>query len=221
VRSYGQYCAVARALDVVGDRWSLLIVRELRLRGSSRYSDLRDGLPGIATNLLADRLRTLEEAGVVRRIDAGPPFATALYELTPWGAQLDPVLQGLGIWGARLMALGQGDDAFQSHWLGFPLTWLADRTPAAPPVTLEIRTGDGPMTLKIGGTVAPHRGAAERPDAVLEGSAEGIVRVLLGGYAPGSTGVDAELTGDRAVLDRLQPPVLSAATPDDPGPKAR
>src|SRR5215468_1816956 len=98
MRSYDQYCALAKALDVVGDRWTLLIVRELLIRGSCRYTDLRNGLPGIATNLLADRLRELEEAGVVRRIEAAPPVATALFELTLWGLELEPVIAALGRW---------------------------------------------------------------------------------------------------------------------------
>src|SRR4029453_13069711 len=118
MRSYGQYCAVARALDVVGDRWAFLIVRELLLLGPCRYTDLRNGLPGIATNLLADRLRDLEEAGVVRRVHAPPPIATTLYELTPRGAELGSVLKALGTWGAELMARPQGGDAFRSYWLG-------------------------------------------------------------------------------------------------------
>ena len=129
VRSYGQYCAVARSLDVVGDRWVLLIVRELLLRGSCRYTDLRDGLPGVATNLLADRLRDLEDAGVVRRIDAPPPIATTLYELTPRGSELAPVLHALGNWGAELMATGQGSDVFLGHWLAFPISRLTDNAP--------------------------------------------------------------------------------------------
>src|SRR3979409_2476971 len=99
MRSYGQYCSVAKALDVIGARWTLLIVRELELRGACRYTDLRNGLPGIATNLLADRLRELEHAGVVAREDAPPPVATALFRLTPRGAQLRPVLESLVRWG--------------------------------------------------------------------------------------------------------------------------
>ena len=105
MRSYGEFCAVARALDVIGDRWTLLIVRELLLR-PCRYTDLRDGLPGIATNLLAERLRELEAANVVEREDPEPPVATTLYRLTERGEQLRPVIQQLLRWGAPL---GGGD----------------------------------------------------------------------------------------------------------------
>ena len=83
MRSYDEYCAMAKSLDVVGDRWTLLIVRELALSGACRYTDLRNGLPSIATNLLADRLRELERSGVIAREDAPPPIATTLFRLTP------------------------------------------------------------------------------------------------------------------------------------------
>src|SRR5215831_16134982 len=103
MRTYGQYCSVAKALDVVGDRWTLLIVRELALQGPCRYTDLRNGLPGIATNLLAARLRELEAAGVVRREEAPPPIATTLFHLTARGEELRPVLEALTRWGVPLM----------------------------------------------------------------------------------------------------------------------
>src|SRR5918911_4809011 len=103
MRSYGHYCGVAKALDLVGDRWSLLIIRELLLRAACRYTDLRDGLPGIATNLLAERLRDLEAAGIVERESAPPPVATTLFRLTDRGLELRPAIHALGHWGgARL-----------------------------------------------------------------------------------------------------------------------
>src|SRR3977135_2149859 len=112
MRSYSQYCSIAKALDVVGDRWNLLIVRELLLRGRCRYTDLLQGLPGIATNLLADRLRDLEHAGIVSREDAPPPIATTLFALTERGTELRPVLSELGKWGEPLMAERADEDAF-------------------------------------------------------------------------------------------------------------
>ena len=127
MRSYGQYCSVAKALDVIGDRWTLLIVRELLLRGPSRYTDLRRGLPGIATNLLADRLRELEQAGIVLREDAPPPIATALFSLTPRGEQLRPVIDELGRWGIPLMAETTPDEEYRSHWLQLPVDLYLSR----------------------------------------------------------------------------------------------
>ena len=97
MRSYHHYCSVARGLDVVGDRWTLLIVRELLLQGSCRFTDLKNGLPGIATNLLSTRLKELESAGLITREDAPPPVATVLYGLSESGRELEPVLKALGI----------------------------------------------------------------------------------------------------------------------------
>ena len=134
MRSYDEYCAIAKSLDVVGDRWTLLIVRELALRGACRYTDLRNGLPGIATNLLAERLRELEHAGVIAREDAPPPIATALFRLTPRGEQLRPVLDDLFRWGLPLMNEQNPRDAVRSHWLAGALeVMLIDHQPDAPP----------------------------------------------------------------------------------------
>ena len=130
MRSYDEYCAIAKSLDVVGDRWTLLIVRELALRGACRYTDLRNGLPGIATNLLAERLRELEHAGVIEREEAPPPIATTLLRLTPRGEQLRPVLEDLVRWGVPLMTEQKPDDAVRSHWLAWALElMLTDREP--------------------------------------------------------------------------------------------
>src|SRR5436305_339530 len=108
MRSYGEYCAVAKSLDVVGNRWSLLIVRELMLRGPSRYTDLRDGLPGIATNLLAERLPSLEASGILERADAPPPIATTLLKPTPRRHQLKPATVEPGRCAAPLTRGDQG-----------------------------------------------------------------------------------------------------------------
>src|SRR5262245_382317 len=115
MRSYGQYCSVAKALDVVGERWTLLIVRELIARGACRYTDLRAGLPGIATNLLADRLRELETAGIVEREEAPPPVAATLFSLTERGRALEPVITALSNWGVPLMR--EPAPEFRGQWL--------------------------------------------------------------------------------------------------------
>src|SRR5919198_3255075 len=109
-RSYDQWCAVARSLDVVGERWTLLIVRDL-LIGPKRYSDLLAGLPGIGTNLLAQRLRELEARGLVERSTLPPPAATNVYRLTATGAALEPVVHALGRWGFQFLGLPRPSDA--------------------------------------------------------------------------------------------------------------
>jgi DNA-binding HxlR family transcriptional regulator len=183
MRSYGQYCAVARALDLVGDRWTLLIARELYLRGPSRYTDLRNGLPGIATNLLADRLRDLEEAGLVAREAAPPPVASALFSLTDRGRELRPVLAALLQFGASKMADPPGDDVVRSHWFTFPAEqFLVDHAPEEPPVTIEVRTGDQPLVLETAdGRVRARTGTADEPDAVISGDPQLVMGVLSGG----------------------------------------
>jgi DNA-binding HxlR family transcriptional regulator len=124
-RSYGHYCGLARALDVVGDRWNLLIVRQL-LMGPARYRELADGLPGIATNLLSDRLRNLETAGVVERRPA-PTGNAVVYALTPWGAELRGPIEGLIRWSTPLMTSGPGADPFLPEWLAIALPALLNR----------------------------------------------------------------------------------------------
>lgn len=108
-RSYNQYCGVARGLDVVGERWTLLIVRDL-LIGPKRYKDLLEGLPGIGTNLLATRLKDMEERGLVRKTVLPPPAGSTVYELTDVGLELEPVVMALGRFGARFLGPLQDSD---------------------------------------------------------------------------------------------------------------
>jgi DNA-binding HxlR family transcriptional regulator len=206
MRSYDEYCSIAKALDVVGDRWTLLIVRELALRGACRYTDLRSGLPGIATNLLAERLRELERAGVITREDAPPPIATALFRLTPRGEQLRPVLDDLVRWGLPLMSEQDPDDAVRSHWLAAALElMLTDRQPDAPGVTLELQTGDQPIVVETrGGAIYVRLGPAEHPDATLAGPAKPIMGLLLGLLDLGAARASGvRFTGEVALLDRI------------------
>ena|SRR5271165_6374971 len=214
MRSYGQYCSVAKALDVVGDRWTMLIVRELLLRGACRYTDLRNGLPGIATNLLADRLRDLEAAGVIVREEAPPPVASTLFRLTERGQELRPVLDELGRWGLPYMAAGRApDDEFRSQWLAWPAElFLSDAEPRRPATAVELRTSDGPVVVEaVGGEVHTRPGSVEKPDAVIEGDPHLILGVLSGRMelaAAGQSGLRWE--GDATAIARLQPPALAA-----------
>jgi DNA-binding HxlR family transcriptional regulator len=182
VRSYRQYCAVAKALDVIGDRWSLLIVRELLLRGPCRYTDLQYGLPGIATNLLAERLRDLEGAGIIEREAAPPPIATTLFHLSERGRELSPVLHALGHWGTDLMVETSDDEAFRSHWLAFAAEdFLSDHDPDRPPITIAVRTGDQAMLLEtVAGSVRARPGTTDDPDAVITGPPRLILGLLSG-----------------------------------------
>jgi DNA-binding HxlR family transcriptional regulator len=208
MRSYGEYCAIAKSLDVVGDRWTLLIVRELAQRGACRYTDVRNGLPGIASNLLADRLRELELHGVVSREEAPPPIATTLFRLTQRGEQLRPILDDLLRWGLPLMTEQKPDDAVRSHWLASALElMLADSRPDAGSVTVELQTGDQPIVIEArDGAIHTRLGRAESADATLIGPPKPVLGLLLGLLQPadaGASGVDFQ--GDPAILDRIRP----------------
>ena len=208
MRSYDEYCAIAKSLDLVGDRWTLLVIRELSLRGPSRYTDLRNGLPGVATNLLADRLRELEAAGLVAREEAPPPVATTLFRLTPRGEGLRPVLDELMRWGLPLMFEQRDEDAVRSHWLAGAIElMLGDRRSAGDPVTLEVRFGDGPVALELRDeALHVSLGAAADPDAVLTGPERPILGLLLGYLQLDQAEAQGvEVTGDRTVLDRFVP----------------
>jgi DNA-binding HxlR family transcriptional regulator len=107
-RTYGEGCAAAHALDLVGERWALLVVRELLL-GPKRFTDLRAGIPHASPNVLSQRLRELEDAAVVRRDTLPPPAASKVYELTAWGRDLEPVIMALGAWGVRSPRMPRGE----------------------------------------------------------------------------------------------------------------
>ena len=208
MRSYGQFCSVAKALDVIGDRWTLLIIRELLLRGACRYTDLKNGLPGIATNLLADRIRELEAAGLIRREEAPPPVATTLVHLTEAGAELEPVVRALASWGMRFMAQPADDQEFRSQCFASPVEeFLRDADPGAPPVSIELRTASGPAVIEVsGGTVRTRIGAAASPDLVLAGLPQLILALLTGKRTAAEVAARGlEITGDESVLRRVLP----------------
>ncbi|MFC7406898.1 winged helix-turn-helix transcriptional regulator [Georgenia alba] len=196
-RSYGQFCGLARALDVVGDRWNLLIVREL-LPGPLRYSELKSSLPGVASNLLAERLRTLESAGVVERRlgDTG-----VLYGLTPWGEELREPMEGLGRWGAPLLAAGRGDDAFRPRWLTLALPAMLRGRTAVPPVEIGFEVEDLLIVLRIDGD-GPSAGIGtdERPRTVLKAAPDTVVSLVTGALSVDQAVASGDLLGDADVL---------------------
>ncbi len=214
MRSYDEYCAVAKSLDLVGDRWTLLVVRELAQRGPARYTDLRNGLPGIASNLLADRLRDLEAAGLLTREEAPPPVATTLFRLTPRGEALRPVLAELMRWGLPLMVEQKPEDAVRSHWLaGAVETMVSDRRPDGKPVTLELRTGDEPIVVAAeGGETKVTLGAASDPDAALTGPERPILGLLFGMLdRAGAESMGVAVDGDPKVIERFAAEAATAA----------
>jgi DNA-binding HxlR family transcriptional regulator len=175
VRSIIHFVCPERGLDVVGDRWTLLIVREL-LIGPRRYGDLQEGLAGIATNLLADRLRHLEQHGVVDRDSRGS------YKLTKWGQGLEEPIYALARWASPLMDEPAGDDQFRSSWLSPVVANIFEGVdPNRPDTTIEIHTGDSPMAIvSTRGRVQLQPGPADRPDLVISGPPEGVVGLLAG-----------------------------------------
>lgn len=207
MRTYGQFCGLARALDVVGDRWTLLIVRELAIR-QCRYTDLRDGLPGIATNLLADRLRHLDHHGVIARTDAPPPIAAPIYALTPLGRGLVPILVALTRWATPLVAQGQHNDEFRGHWLVIATAALYETVDVRDlaPLTIGLHADDEPVTLEI--TVAGTHASTELatdPDVVISADPQTLIALLSGTQSLAEArAAGASVMGPSATLKRFR-----------------
>ncbi|KMS72929.1 transcriptional regulator [Streptomyces viridochromogenes] len=179
-RSYDQYCSAARALDVVGDRWTLLIVREL-LAGPRRYTDLHADLPGVSTDVLASRLKDMERDGISTRRRLPPPGAAYVYELTSRGRELLPVLQALGEWGQAELGERRPTDAVRAHWFALPLTRALEGEGL-----VEVRLEEGDFHVYLGAEDGPVYGdgpAPREPDArlVLDSvTCEAVARGELG-----------------------------------------
>jgi DNA-binding HxlR family transcriptional regulator len=170
VKRYGQYCPVAHALDQIGDRWELLVVRELML-GQRRYTDLAEALPGIGSNILASRLRDLESAGIVRKKKLPPPWAVTVYELTEHGRALEPVLRSLALWGARTLGAPDPGDCWSMY-----AVHARFRPEAAVDGTYEIRFIEGEtISMEVAdGALVARKLAADAPDLVVEAHPEAL-----------------------------------------------
>ena len=205
-RKYNSGCAVAHALDLVGERWALLVVRDLVL-GPKRFTDLLAGLPGASPDVLTQRLRELTEAGVVDRRRLSPPAASWVYELTPWGAELAPVLLGLAQWASRSPTM-RYDAPLGTDSLMLSLQALFDGPAAADlGATIAVHLGDERFQLHIAdGELAVTRGELDDPDAVLDTDQTTLLSLLRTDrplddiLASGNL----RLAGDRGIVERFR-----------------
>jgi DNA-binding HxlR family transcriptional regulator len=204
-RTYCDACAAAHALDLLGERWALLVVRELLL-GPKRFTDLRAGLPKASPNVLAQRLRELEGAGVVRRRKLPPPAASRVYELTDWGMELEPVIIGLGRWGARSPSRPRDAE------LGIDSLILSFRTMFDPRIanglraSYELRLGEDHFFAVVAdGRFEVERGSVERPDAIIEADPATLAALVYEGRRLDEAlrSGDIKIEGDRAAVERF------------------
>jgi DNA-binding HxlR family transcriptional regulator len=205
-RRYDTGCAVAHALDLVGERWALLVVRELLL-GPKRFTDLLAGLPGAGPDMLTQRLRELTDAEVVRRRRLSPPSAAWVYQLTPWGAELAPIVLGLARWASRSPAMPY-DAPLGVDSLMLSLKALFDgRAAAGLEATIAIHLGDQPFQLRItAGELTLTRGENEHPDATLETDQATLLALLRTDHDLDQVLADGSLrlAGDRALVERFR-----------------
>jgi DNA-binding HxlR family transcriptional regulator len=205
LRSYGDGCGIAHALDLVGERWALLVVRELLL-GPKRFTDLRAGLPNASPNVLSQRLRELEEATIVRRRRLPPPAGSQVYELTEWGRELEPLVISLGAWALRSPTFPYGAP------VGADSVALALRTffdPAAAEglsARYELRLGQDVFRVRVAdGRLELARGAGDDPDAIVEADAGTLSAVIWQGreLAEAPRAGEVRIEGDRGAVTRF------------------
>jgi DNA-binding HxlR family transcriptional regulator/putative sterol carrier protein len=204
---YQQYCALARTLDVAGDRWALLIVRELT-PGPRRFTDLIDGLPGIARNLLTQRLRALERDGIIARRELPPPAARHVYELTDDGRDLAEAMGPLIAWGARRLGERKPTESFRARWPAGAMASLADREAAkGVSETYQYLVDGSAFHFTVDdGSIRVHDGHAQDPAVVVTTDEETWVDIASGKIAASSAAATGALTvaGDPQAAKRLR-----------------
>jgi DNA-binding HxlR family transcriptional regulator/putative sterol carrier protein len=204
LRTYGERCAVSRALDLVGERWALLVVRELLL-GPKRFTDLRAGLPKAKPSVLAQRLRELEQGGIVRRRKLGPPAGTRVYELTDSGRELEPIVMALGRWGRRVPIRRGAARGIDSEVLA--LKWRFDPEAAGDlSARYELCVAEDRFRIEVaGGRIETRRGDAEAPDAIIETSPEALEAVIVDGrdFAEAVRSGEMRIEGDEGLASRF------------------
>ena len=205
-RKYNSGCAVAHALDLVGERWALLVVRDLVL-GPKRFTDLLAGLPGASADVLTQRLRELTEAGVVDRRRLSPPAASWVYELTPWGAELAPVVLGLAQWASRSPTM-RYDAPLGTDSLMLSLQALFDGPAAADlEATIAVHLGDERFQLHIAdGELTVARGEIDEPDATIDTDQTTLMSLLRTDRPLDEVLASGNLrvAGERAIVERFR-----------------
>jgi DNA-binding HxlR family transcriptional regulator len=204
-RSYHDGCGLAHALDLIGERWALLVVRELLL-GPKRFTDLRDGLPGASPNVLSLRLRELAGIGVLRRRRLYPPMSASVYELTPRGLELEPVLRELGIWGVRSATLPHDAPTSVDAMVLLMRVRFDPRAAGDLCGRYELRLGEHRFrALVADGRMDLARGATERPDAVIDASPPALKAVVSGRVPLAEKVASGEVSihGDRQAAERF------------------
>lgn len=204
-RTYDDGCAAAHALDLVGERWALLVVRELLL-GPKRFTDLKAGLPGASPNVLSQRLRELEGAGIVRRRKLPPPAASRVYELTEWGEELEPVIVRLGRWGARSPSKPR-DAALGVDSLVLSFRTMFDpRAAEGLTASYELRFGEDQFHAVVDDSrFEISRGSADRPDAIVETDSDTLATLVYAGrpLAEVLESGDLKIEGDGSAVERF------------------
>lgn len=200
-RRYEDACAAAHALDLVGERWALLVMRELMF-GPKRFSDLRAGLPGISANVLTQRLEGLEAAGVARRRRLPPPAAAQVYELTEWGRESEPIFQALGRWAARSPAHDPSLPFSAASLLLSLRTMLDPERAEGIEARIGLRVGDETFLCRLaGGAIEIAAGPLDGAEAVFDGTAAAVAGAVYGGRKLEDMEAEGALRieGDRAL----------------------
>jgi DNA-binding HxlR family transcriptional regulator len=201
-RTYADRCGIARALDAVGERWALLVVRELLL-GPKRFTDLRAGLPGVATDILAQRLRELEATGIVARRTLAPPAASKVYELTPRGAELEPVILALGRWGSTAPFPPSPDATIGVDAFAIALKTLFDpRSARRADTRVALVLSGQPFRARAHqGRLELLRGDEDAPQATIAAEPPALAAAMWHGRDLDAGGI--EITGDRRAARRF------------------
>jgi DNA-binding HxlR family transcriptional regulator/putative sterol carrier protein len=203
-RRYEDGCAMAHGLDLIGERWGLLVVRELML-GPKRFTDLRTGLAGISPNVLTQRLEELERATIVRRRKLAPPAAAWVYELTEWGLQLEPVIKALGRWAARSPFKPEAGLNVDSLILSFRTMFAPDAAEGFS-ASVELRFGEDRFYARVDrGQMELVRGSAVQPDVTIETDSNTLAAIVYGGhkFADALQSGDLRVEGDKAAARRF------------------